>query len=539
MENYPSIAAGDIGAEIDVMLDRPGQVYYVAVPLSNFKKGSQDFAPTGQLKFSDLAGVTSYTTPVVPEMAGWGLLADNTSQVQNVETGLPLPQGASAVPQVGGKKATEPAPIGGKHDRMMLSAPGVNTITGGKFSGKVRYGSTPALEANVGYTITLQDLAPNTLYYVYLVTKGTSAIYSRFAECYAFITQESVRPNINASISGTNVNITVDRTTELDYILVRSGNEDAELLKAFWGNSAMTDIKSDSDVALNNYPNVKTVLDALTTPFYNNGVYAGSLFDQYANIRGKEAVADLIRNQEVTGTTVVMTGSKRVTEAGNGGAANRITCTGMLEGSFYTFLAVGKSALGSGDAFRAVRPVEIADTEPPMITSAIIKVDRWVKDANGKNTPQIAQGTISLVFSEGLYSNTKSGTEQTTLPVDGCALNSSTHGPVTAKKYAALGSIITTSENAGVTVRYESTHAEAVKKAPISVVELNVTKVQSGFGISFANTVCDKDGNGLNRTPLTVKVQVTKRPGTGTAEVPVEYDASLTVTASWDARTDK
>lgn len=123
--------------------------------------------------------------------------------------------------------------------------------------------------------------------------------------------------------------------------------------------------------------------------------------------------------------------------------------------------------------------------------------------------------------------------------MDGCALNSSTHGPVTAKKYAALGSIITTSENAGVTVRYESTHAEAVKKAPISVVELNVTKVQSGFGISFANTVCDKDGNGLNRTPLTVKVQVTKRPGTGTAEVPVEYDASLTVTASWDARTDK
>ena len=508
MENYPSIAAGDIGAEIDVMLDRPGQVYYVAVPLSNFKKGSQDFAPTGQLKFSDLAGVTSYTTPVVPEMAGWGLLADNTSQVQNVETGLPLPQGASAVPQVGGKKATEPAPIGGKHDRMMLSAPGVNTITGGRFSGKVRYGSTPAMEANVGYTITLQDLDPNTLYYVYLVTKGTSAIYSRFAECYAFITQESVRPNINANISGTNVNITVDRTTELDYILVRSGNEDAELLKAFWGNSAMTDIKSDSDVALNNYPNVKTVLDALTTPFYNNGVYAGSLFDQYANIRGKEAVADLIRSQEVTGTTVVMIGSKRVTEAGNGGAANRITCTGMLEGSFYTFLAVGKSALGSGDAFRAVRPVQKADTEPPMITSAIIKVDRWVKDANGKNTPQIAQGTISLVFSEGLYSNTKSGTEQTTLPVDGCALNSSTHGPVTAKKYAALGSIITTSENAGVTVRYESTHAEAVKKAPISVVELNVTKVQSGFGISFANTVCDKDGNGLNRTPLTVKVQV-------------------------------
>lgn len=44
---------------------------------------------------------------------------------------------------------------------------------------------------------------------MYLVTKGTSAIYSRYAECYRFITQESVRPTINASINGTNVNIEV------------------------------------------------------------------------------------------------------------------------------------------------------------------------------------------------------------------------------------------------------------------------------------------------------------------------------------------
>lgn len=535
VENYPSIAAGDIGAEIDVMLDRPGQVFYVAVPLSNFKKGSQDFTPTGQLKVEDLAGITAYTTAVVPTMAGWGLRASDTSSVLNVQTGLPLPQN---VPGAGGKKATDNVLATGAahHDRMMLSAPGVNTITGGRFSGKVRYGSTPSLEANVGYTITLQDLDPNTLYYVYLVTKGTSAIYSKFAECYRFITQESVRPTINASISGTNVNITVDRTTELDYILVRSGNEDAELRGSFWGNSAMTDIEATSDIA-SNYTNVTSVLDALTTPFYNNGVYTGSLFDQYANTRGKETVAGLIRNQEVSGTTVVMKDSKRVTVAGNGGAANRIACTGMIDGSFYTFLAVGKSALGSGDAFRAVRPVQNLDTKPPMITSAIIKVDRWVKDANGNNTPQIAQGTISMVFSEGLYSNIKSGgTEQTTLPVDGCALNSSTHGPVTAKKYTALGSIITTTQNSGVTVRYESTHAEAVKKAPISVIELNVAKVQDGFGISFANTVCDKDGNGLNRTPLTVEVKVEKVPGTGTKDVPVEYRASLTVTASWDAR---
>ena len=423
---------------------------------------------------------------------------------------------------------------------MMLSAPGVNTITGGKFSGKVRYGSTPSMEANVGYTITLEDLDPNTLYYVYLVTKGTSAIYSRFAECYAFITQESVRPNINASISGTNVNIEVDRTTDLNYILVSSGSEDAAIRADFWGNTAMTDHAAapadDADVA-----NVKTVLDALTTPHYNKNTreYDGSVFDHYANARGKDTVAGLIRSQEVSGTTVVMTGSKRVTEAGNGGAANRIPCTGMQDRTYYTFLAVGKSVLGSGDAFRAVRPVQKADTEPPMITSAIIAVTKWAEDTSGNKLPQIAEGTISIVFSEGLYLNAQSATEQWTLPIDGCKLNGKGHTVTVANSYAALGSIITTSGNAGVVVRYEDTHKAAEPKAPISVIELDVKNAQSGFGISFEGSVCDKTGNGKDRHPLTVKVQITKVPGTGTKDIPVEYVASFIVPAEWDARTDK
>lgn len=426
---------------------------------------------------------------------------------------------------------------------MMLSAPGVNTITGGKFSGKVRYGSTPSMEANVGYTITLEDLDPNTLYYVYLVTKGTSAIYSRFAECYAFITQESVRPEINASISGTNVNIEVDRTTDLNYILVSSGSEDAAIRADFWDNKAMTDHTAapadDADVA-----NVKTVLDALTTPHYNKNTreYDGSVFDHYANARGKDTVAGLIRSQEVSGTTVVMTGSKRVTEAGNGGAANRIPCTGMQDRTYYTFLAVGKSVLGSGDAFRAVRPVQKADNEPPMITSTIITVKEWAEDTKGNKLPQIKEGTISIVFSEGLYFNTQSGTEQKTLPIDGCEMATSVgddvHDTAAAEKYTALSSIITT-KNSGVKARYESSHSAAAARAPISVIELDVANVQNGFGISFDVNVCDKNKNGMNRGQLTVKVQITKVPGTGTKDIPVEYVASLSVPANWDAREDK
>lgn len=126
-----------------------------------------------------------------------------------------------------------------------------------------------------------------------------------------------------------------------------------------------------------------------------------------------------------------------------------------------------------------------------MISSAIIAVTEW-------DGSKIKAGTISLVFTEGLYSNTQSGTEQTTLPVDGCKLLEKDHDATT---YAALGSIITTTQNSGVTVHYATSHADAVSRAPISVIELDVANVQNGFGISFANTVCDKKGNGLNRTP--------------------------------------
>ena len=113
------------------------------------------------------------------------------------------------------------------------------------------------------------------------------------------------------------------------------------------------------------------------------------------------------------------------------------------------------------------------------------------------------------------------------------------HTVTVANSYAALGSIITTSGNAGVVVRYEDTHKAAEPKAPISVIELDVKNAQSGFGISFEGSVCDKTGNGKDRHPLTVKVQITKVPGTGTKDIPVEYVASFIVPAEWDARTDK
>ncbi|MCI8839505.1 MAG: hypothetical protein HFF24_04070 [Oscillospiraceae bacterium] len=71
------------------------------------------------------------------------------------------------------------------------------------------------------------------------------------------------------------------------------------------------------------------------------------------------------------------------------------------------------------------------------------------------------------------------------------------------------------------------------------MIELDVANVQNGFGISFDVNVCDKNKNGMNRGQLTVKVQITKVPGTGTKDIPVEYVASLSVPANWDAREDK
>ena len=486
VDNYPSIAAGDIAAEVSVMIDRPGQVYYVAVPLTNVKYDGQG---------DTYENIIEYNAASRPAVA-----AANERPVDKVSgTDMPLPK---SVPS-GGSAASDWKPL-------LLSSPGVNTITSGNFTGDVRHGTSPSMVANNAATIRIENLKPDTEYFLYLVTKGTGAIYSEYASCYRFKTEVAVRPIITMSITNPNVIVKVDRDTTMDYMLVRTGSEDSQFRKK------LTDVIGD--VKIDEKYKDMTVLDAMSTDIIKGNVSTGTVFDTYAPIAVKNDYASLIRNQSVSGTDVVMIGKDKPFKPVAEGTT--VNCTGMTGSNYYTFIAVGRSTMGSGDAFRATRPVFLRDTTPPVVTEVIANMR--ASEDKGKVT---ASGYISLVFSEPLYAREKSNSvDQTTIPVDNCVRGK--HSGDT--DWRGIGDMVTTTGKSGITVAGNKVHRDGV----ISTVDLDVNGAESGAGISFSTNLCDEAGNNRETDPLTVTIIITKNKDGG-------YDVGYTLTPAWDGRNNK
>lgn len=501
VDNYPSIAAGDIAAEVSVMIDRPGQVYYVAVPLTNVKYDGQG---------DTYENIIEYNAASRPAVA-----AANERPVDKVSgTDMPLPK---SVPS-GGSAASDWKPL-------LLSSPGVNTITSGNFTGDVRHGTSPSMVANNAATIRIENLKPDTEYFLYLVTKGTGAIYSEYASCYRFKTEVAVRPIITMSITNPNVIVKVDRDTTMDYMLVRTGSEDSQFrkpFKEFLDEKTINELKGkDKD-----HPYLKdtyTVLSAMSEDIIQNNVSTGTVFDTYAPIAVKNDYASLIRNQSVSGTDVVMIGKDKPFKPEKEGTT--VNCTGMTGSNYYTFIAVGRSTMGSGDAFRAIRPVFLRDTTPPLVTEVIANLRP--REINGKQTDQV-MGTITLTFSEPLYVREKRGaTDMVTLPVDNCKRGVHKGDTVTCR---GIGDMTITSENAGLIVRADDEKDHTGKA--IQSIDIDVDKARNGAGISFTTDLCDEAGNTREGSALTVTVTITKNKDGG-------YDVGCTLTPAWDGRNNK
>ena len=506
VDNYPTIAVGDIAAEVNVMIDRPGQVYYVAVPLTNVVYSGSD---------KTYENITSYNAASRPAVA-----AANQRPVEKVAgTEMPLPK---SVPSVG-SASSDWKPL-------LLSSPGVNTITSGNFTGDVRHGHSPSMVANNAATIRIENLKPDTEYFVYLVTKGTSAIFSEYASCYRFKTEKAMQPIITMSISNPNVIVKVDRPSVLDYMLVRTGGEDSQFRKPFsdYLDKKTKDALMQEDA---NHPYLKrsyTVLSAMSEDIIQNEVSTGTVFDQYATTAAKNEFASLIRNQSVSGTDVVMIGKDKTFEPSTTGTT--VNCTGMTGSNYYTFIAVGRSTMGSGNAFRAIRPVFQRDTTPPVVTEVIANLRPQTGKDNEGNEIQLdkVEGWITLTFSEPLWARQqKDSVDQTILPVDNCVRG--LHAGST--KCRGIGDMVITTGNSGITVGGNQTHPTG-DIVPIQSIDLNVKDAQNGAGISFSTNLCDEAGNTRESSPLTVTINVKKNKDGG-------YDVDYTLTKAWDGRNGK
>lgn len=548
VDGWPTITVGDISATIDVMLDRPGRVYYLVFPLSQLKNGNQTIDNrTVELTEDVIDNITDYATSVL------------------VQGGSVIDTGVGVTPPVigdGDKPNVSDVPRMGEDDdgKYMPVLPTVNTVTSGRFTADVISGTTNSVEANVATTIDLTNkLSPNTIYYVCLVTRGTSAVYSDNVLCYRFTTSEAVRPTINLSATGSTVNINVDKRTDLTYFLAQNGEEGAQFQQAFSGYAESADWADGFDATQTGTTGDNTtylyketdgnlsftftgelsdmsVVDAMATPCYNGSMYVGSVFDMYASTEAKNTYASLIRNSSVSGNEIVMTGSGTYRPENNDTRNNQVNCAdNMAPRVLYTFMSVGKSSDGSGDAFRAYYSVSISDTTPPMVTNVIYNGDEIT------DNKFVADSNIIVTFSEQLYTVDRSGVTQQTYQLDGCASHSSEPNG----DYYALGGLGTVT--VGCSMQTESDHDSSNKR--VTSIIFNLSEGKSTATVTFQpSTLCDQSRNGLGRNQLTIRVTIKKNSTTEMKEVtgadgtvtlvPVvvnTYEPIVTLTRDWNS----
>lgn len=450
--DFPQFAPRDTTAVMNVQLDRSsGTIYYVAAPVGTIRT-------------------------VLDDAQGTLIGADNWESM--------LPTTTDGADPVFAASPTSLSILSPQYSNSMVK------------TGRVSYsGST--------VPISLSGLEPETAYCVYFVLQGTSQnAYTDHPYCFRFKTTEVTRPVITLDINNPSVSITTDSTSTVDYLLAVNGNEPGQLRNLMSGY-----VKSGEDEALFTtgiYQNY-TVLDAMSQDCYEGDVLKGSLFDVYATQAAKTSFANYIRSQVPSSGSVVLKGTTLV------GSSSSVTvnCSPAMSGdTWYTFLTVGRSSSGSGDAFRAIRPVFNRDQTAPMITSCSFSPSNAITSPTGT-----CDGTLTLQFSETLYWRERSDVDQTTTPLSATLL-----GLENDAFYPA-----------GLAFDRDSCFLLQTGAADktISSVTFTLSAARAGNSIRVPVNLSDKSGN-VHTVPLSIVLKYADN-GNGT------YTPYFTITPDWDA----
>ena len=452
-DGYPTFAPLDTSVELDVMLDRPGTVYYVV-------------APVGQIttKGPDLNGDTvSYTK-------------------ENLEL----------VPESGADGLRE------------LSAPGYLNIVTPNYSNSLIKSGSKYMTSGVN-TVTVRDLKPETDYFVYFILKSEGQIYSDSVMLYRFRTSPVSRPVITLDISNPAVNVRTDASAAVDYLLIVYNNQTmSSVLKEPFGN-----IADNTAEGYNPSYDTLTVLQAMSTDVVENHTSKGSVFDLYAPQDEKSKVADYIRNQTVTDAAITLKGSLNT----RAGASQSVDCSrGMSGTTWYCFLAVGRGA-GSGDAFRAIYPVHLQDTEAPKV--AALSLTGSVTTDTNRFT-----GMLAVSFNEPIYIK-ETGFDPEGNPIQKIIpIRAFGSAQESTNAFKTAMSVVTQNSSGGAF----TASSQNSKDYPAESILFVVTNVGDGASLTFPSMLCDATGQTRDaRLTITIHIQDDK--------------ASVSITPSWDART--
>ncbi len=381
---FPTFQTTDNSVNIEVLTNREATVYYVITPATKTEVSSNGYPDTRDIANPNRLWIwgTSFTTTYI----------NDKGKEEDVRDFLSVPPN---------HRDTE---VPDKPFELVQPDP-ISIYDPSEGDKDVRVGNVSVKDRKV--TINVKDLAPNQDYYVYFVLKGAQ-IYSEHVMLYGFTTKEVTRPIIELQFAPNPIiNIKSDIKANVDYILVPYNSSMDKLLRAPFNSCISEDSKlaiadDFSDTQAQEYlANSFSVLNALATNVTNSDGTAsiGSLFDQYAEKYYADKIADYIRaSTPQPAGDVAGNGQVPVNGTTSGGKSVPVDCSKMFmsSGTEYAFIAVGRSDQGSGDAFRAIYPVTLVDTEAPKVISMINNL--YVDDVSG-----FLAGELILEFDKDLY----------------------------------------------------------------------------------------------------------------------------------------
>lgn len=382
-EGYPLITNGDTLANITVSLDRVGTAYFMAVPLT----------PTAA---DGTITQDNYSAPI-------GIaIKENTTDVE--------------LPEIE-KVPTNGRDTSGKYENPMLRLPAASTVATRTTEAGIVWEEREYPQKDLAGMVTLKGLVPNTTYLLLIATKGVTR-YSQYVYCYTFTTSEVEAPKLELQANGSEALVRTDLDSEVRGLLIVDGS-DSDLRKPFSitaGTATSDDYANRAGTATDGK---FSVLDALIESYGTGNGIRNSVFDQYATLGTKELIFSKIESSTISPNSTVDVVERFSVSGGTTWKPVR-EFQNMESGRWYCFLAYAESPLGSDRAYRAVRPLQIADTQPPTVTQDSVTA------TFAKQTDGTYKGQVTITFSEDLYFQSTEGGIQSIKPVTSTALSAGT-----------------------------------------------------------------------------------------------------------------
>lgn len=465
---YPQFRNGDTVLDMDLLLNRPGTIYYAIAPVNTVTTYNKDGKePT----FTD-------------------------------------------VPTNGNEQENHNYPY-------FVSTPSYSQIVNPKFNNsRIKTGHVEFADGLI--TEEVRELEPSTDYYVYIVTKGTGQVFSD-PYLFRFTTDAITRPVIELTRNNPIVTVKSDLTADYSYVLMPYTEQmmDERLKQPFNKVVADPNAIQNKDYLKDSF----SVLDAMETNVANGTKSAGSLYDLYATQASKDSLAEFIRSSStITSGSIVGGGSGNVV----GGRTVNIDCSkmNMSDGSEYVLAVVGRSTMGSGDAFRAIHPIMLNDGLPPRVQEVNYQLDY---DPDTK----LISGQFTLNFSKTLY----------------CAEQSSSFGGMGTLKRVDNGSVTDQSRDSehyisiqtlmdatASTPRMSAVTDDRYTNQATEVLTIECDNVKSGAYIYF-NNIADYNNN-TGRPRLSVQINVVDIVKDENGKV-IDWNFDVKLNKAWDARTTR